>query len=432
MFLFSLVLLSCSSGVDKGVMSLGYTVIDVGSDVGKGRVVDLSEIASDITYIPLESKSDSFIGGVPVVFFENERIYVKSGRSFKVFDKSGKYLFTFDRRGRGPEEYVRGLPKIEKKTGNFYAEHLKGGGNSVLKTYSRDGHFKKEIAIPSVQNRLLSLSKAIPNCYIFDLFNYSKKSVVLERDNEIYSILVDTLSNVLGKIPKLPIDPRLVLKKSGKIPLNSKESSQPHDLKMAESLESASLQTIHFFKDSIRTCDYYGDTIYSYIGNNRLHPRYVMDYGKYASSKIYLNEITYYSGKLITFKNTIYYETDKFLLLYFYLRDYAHEPYFGKQFYNHLIEREIRGSYGYYNKETNKFTFLNHPKKKTPGFRDDIAEGPPFVPTYLSDDNYMITLCYAHTLIDYASSNEVSEPLKKIIDGLKDDDNPVAILVKLK
>lgn len=181
LFLFSLVLLSCSSGTDKGVMSSGYTVIDVGSDVGKGRVVDLSEIASDITYIPLESKSDSFIGGVPVVFFENERIYVKSGRSFIVFDKSGKYLFTFDRRGRGPEEYVRGLPKIEKRTGNFYAEHLKGGGNSVLKIYSRDGHFKKEIAIPSVQNRLLSLSKAIPNCYIFDLFNYSKKSLVSER-----------------------------------------------------------------------------------------------------------------------------------------------------------------------------------------------------------------------------------------------------------
>lgn len=44
----------------------------------------------------------------------------------------------------------------------------------------------------------------------------------------------------------------------------------------------------------------------------------------------------------------------------------------------------------------------------------------------------MITLCYAHTLIEYASNNEVSKPLRKIIDALKDEDNPVAILVKLK
>lgn len=244
--------------------------------------------------------------------------------------------------------------------------------------------------------------------------------------------MIDTLSNVIGEVPRLPIDSRIVLNKSDKVSLKSKINSQPHDLKVAESLESASLQSIHFFKDSIRTYDYYGDTIYSLHDNRHLYPRYVMDYGEYASSKIYLNEITYYSGKLITSDNTIYYETDKFLLLYFFLRDYAHEPYFGKKLYNHVIEREIRASYGYYNKETNKFTFLNHPKKNMPGFRDDIAEGPPFVPTYLSDDNYMITLCYPHTLIDYASNNEVSEPLRQIIDGLKDDDNPVAILVKLK
>lgn len=62
LFLFALVLISCNSGVDKGDKSLDYTVIDVGSDVGKGRVVDLSEIASDITYIPLESNAESFLG----------------------------------------------------------------------------------------------------------------------------------------------------------------------------------------------------------------------------------------------------------------------------------------------------------------------------------------------------------------------------------
>lgn len=147
-FLF---LISCNSRIDKGDQNLGYIVIDVGSDIGKGRVVDLSEIASDITYIPLETTSDSFSSGSPVVIFENDRIYVRGAKVIKVFDKSGKYLFTFDRRGRGPEEYTGTTPWIEKGTGNFYIESFKGG-NKVVKTYYRDGNFKKDIIMPYGQD----------------------------------------------------------------------------------------------------------------------------------------------------------------------------------------------------------------------------------------------------------------------------------------
>ena len=38
LFLIALFLISCNSGVDKGDKSLDYTVIDVGSDVGKGEL----------------------------------------------------------------------------------------------------------------------------------------------------------------------------------------------------------------------------------------------------------------------------------------------------------------------------------------------------------------------------------------------------------
>lgn len=191
-------------------------------------------------------------------------------------------------------------------------------------------------------------------------------------------------------------------------------------------------QALHFFKDTIRLYDIYSDTIFSFVDTNKLIPRYVMDYGQYAPSKIYLNEITLSSGNLISLDNHLYFETEKFLLLNFLLRDYAHEPFYGKRSYLHIKEQEIRDSYGYYNKKTNEFTFLNQSKKSMRGFRDDIQMGPPFVPSYLSDNNYMITICSAHSLIEYASNNEVSAPLRIIIDALKDNDNPVAILVKLK
>ena len=157
-----------------------------------------------------------------------------------------------------------------------------------------------------------------------------------------------------------------------------------------------------------------------------------MDYGQYSPSKIYLNQITRNSGKLISLANTFYYETDNFLLLDFLLRDYAHEPFYGKKSYLHIKEQEITDSYGYYNKITKQFTLLNHPQKEMSGFREDMQQGPPFEPVYLSDDNYMLAVYYPQDLIDYASKNKVSEQLSKVIDGLKESDNLVIALVKLK
>ncbi|MDD2284804.1 MAG: 6-bladed beta-propeller, partial [Paludibacter sp.] len=144
LILISAVLFGCSSGANRHGNSDGLTVIDVGSDVGKGRVVDLSEIAQEITYIPLETTNGSYIGRAPVVYFENDRIYVKSHGVIKVFDMSGKYLFTFDRRGRGPEEYIYSAPKIERGTGKFYAESPNSDRSVTVRIYTREGDYEKE------------------------------------------------------------------------------------------------------------------------------------------------------------------------------------------------------------------------------------------------------------------------------------------------
>lgn len=424
-------LISCNSGNNKVDQGLGYTVIDVGSDVGKGRVVDLSEIASEITYIPLETNRNSFIGRSPVVSFENERIYVRSASITNVFDKSGKYLFTFNRKGRGPEEYPDGRPLIEKGTGNFYIECMKGGNigvDKVVKTYDRDGNFKREITMPPFKpfskDRMLSLKEYLSNYYICRIIALDP-SVNMDED-QFRVVLFDTLSNVIGYIPNPPLDPRIVSGIRSDIPLPEGRRAQ----NPAQKYEIGGV--LHTFKDSIRMYTFYGDTIYTYIDSNRLKPRYFLDYGQYAPSKIYPNQITQHSGKLISLASTFYYETDNFLLLDFLLRDYAHEPFYGKKSYLHIKEQEIRDSYGYYNKITKQFTLLNHPQKDMPGFCEDIEKGPPFVPIYLSDDNYMLAVYYPQDLIDYASKNKVSEQLQTVIDGLKESDNLVIALVKLK
>lgn len=428
LILICAVLFGCSSGVDRQGKSDGLTVIDVGSDVGKGRVVDLSEIAEDISYIPLETNDDSFIGMVPVVFLENDRIYVRYRGVFKVFDMSGKYLFTFDRRGRGPQEYTYTSPNVERGTGKFYAECPNSDRSVTVRMYTREGDYEKEFTVPAVKNRILRMSKSKENVYSFTFINdFIPQVDGIEVDiDKVSKLLFDSLSNIIGFLPELPIDSRVVLGTEVRTKTeDGREFLNPH-------VKDDVPQAFHFYKDTIRTYKQYNDTLYSFYNGNQLVPRYILDYGPYAASRIDLDQISNKKGKVITVDNNHYYETDRFIMFSFVLREYAHEPYFGKYFFHQVKEREVRESYALYNKLTGEFTFLNLPLPKTPGFREDFEQGPPFLPSYLSDKNYMAAVYYAHTLKEYAATHEVSDSLRAIIDGLEDNDNPVIALVKLR
>ncbi len=129
LFLIALMLchISCSNrDVKNPSNDVNVTTINVEKNIGIGRIVNISEIASNIKYIPLETNENSFIGKGALVFYENGRIYVKFSRIVKVFNSDGKYLFTFNRTGRGPQEYSNnGHIQIEKRTGNFNVKDFK-------------------------------------------------------------------------------------------------------------------------------------------------------------------------------------------------------------------------------------------------------------------------------------------------------------------
>ena len=144
----SVCLCSCkNTKTGKQVDNPDLKTIDVGKSIGKGRIVNLSEIATDIKYVPLETNKSSLIGKGAVVFYENGRIYVRFLRTIlQVFDSTGKYLFTFNKIGRGPQEYIDGLIQIEKGTGNINVFESKGNIASI-KRYSPEGKFLSNILL---------------------------------------------------------------------------------------------------------------------------------------------------------------------------------------------------------------------------------------------------------------------------------------------
>jgi len=408
--------LSCSPNKGKEVKDL--RVIDVAGSIGGGRVVNLSEIATDIKYIPLETDSNSLIGFAPFIFYENERIYIRFSRIIKVFDKTGKYLFTFDRRGGGPEEYPSScLIEIEPESGNFRAKFLKGD-NTVIKTYSREGVFLRDLTLPGK----IQVSKTIkisPNLYM------SQFSPQIENEGkEYFAFLYDTLSRIEGYIPTPTVGVKnYKIKGENSTKIRNRRIYMP-DIKI--------FSYLHSFKNSPRIYTFLADTIYTYNKENGLVPVYALDYGKYMNEKVTLNSVTPTTGEFINISNSFYVETENYLLLDFYLRDFAHEPFMGKLIFNFGKIQERRDAYGLFNKKSGEFTLLNHPIKDTPGFKDDILDGLPFIPQYVSEEDFAVNIFYPDELIDYAANNQVSPELKKIIDTLKDTDNPVAVLVKLK
>lgn len=76
----------------------------------KSTVTKLSECASNVEYIPLQTTNNSLLGefAVKIVSVDN-KIYIKNsglGGEIMCFDIAGKFLFKLQNLGRGPEEYT--------------------------------------------------------------------------------------------------------------------------------------------------------------------------------------------------------------------------------------------------------------------------------------------------------------------------------------
>jgi hypothetical protein len=100
-FLLLALVFSAFNSIEKDPVN----VIDVLS-TPKSIMTNLSDIASDIEYIPLQTTPNSIIGRIISIKVRGNYIYVATvDRKLFCFDKSGKYLLNLNKVGKGPEEY---------------------------------------------------------------------------------------------------------------------------------------------------------------------------------------------------------------------------------------------------------------------------------------------------------------------------------------
>ena len=404
------ILISCSGKPERDSITLKE--IDVESNVGGGKIVPLSEVASEIQYIKLETKESSLIEHNQSVFIENDRIYVKSGskKHLTVFDMKGRFLFRFNRIGRGSEEYSKvQRVDIEPGTGNILISDYDN-----MKLYDRDGKFIKIIEFPKIEKSYFNFANFLSKDTIIATPNNatpdSKSYVIFNKESEVLKIL------------PMPVLPEIITK------VNYVTSNA-----LAYSVSGNS----NFIKGKDRSVIFYQecDTLFSLDKKLNYSPVYKIKLGRYAKRKVGRKDLDRVSGKHVSLSalqiNQAVFETPDYLCISYNLRDYAHEKY----------KWEVKSSkkviyltecISLYNKRTEAFTFLNHPQEGMSGFKEDFCNGPAFFPMNTTSDNSIVSILTAGYLIEYASENVVNGALKEIVATLNEGDNPIIAIAKLK
>ena len=402
---------AASCGSESGKAAKG--VIDVESAVGKGRVVNLSEIASDIRYIPLETNAESVIGNVWNLKFSKGKIYVSDNKyTISIFTEEGKFIKKFSRVGRGPEEYVD-ISTFQVNDTDGGIEILDRSGRIIR--YDAEGNFIEVIDKLYQKAR----SQAFVKISDFIVSSWYINSRSEERSETKYGVTAYRDSSDI-------ISEKTLTSYSG-----MKTQQIDGGMMVFMRIDPPSLVK---FKDEVRFMVSECDTIFSMDNKGQVSDKYVLSYGKYQAPKgqdfdSYTNNETNFITLATGFN-----ETERYMLFNFNLRALAPEP----------IERISKGLdgkesvnkntnvYGIFDKKKESLTFLNQPQKDKTGFKEDIKGGFPFWPRFTGNNGELINFRNALDIIMLAEESPENKFAVELASKLTENDNPVIVIVTAK
>jgi hypothetical protein len=363
----------------------------------KLMTVKLSDLGFvDIEYIPLETNKQSLISDIDNIFFHdykinkilmgNDYFLIKNGDKILKFKLDGSFIRTIGKIGRGPDELDH-LDDIvvNKTTQNIF---LVSSRQKRICLYSRSGELVKVVNIPFFLYDFSFIADRIL-CYCGDNSGINKNSFVL----------IDTLGHIVKSFPN------------------------KHPFKALNGIVVYTHENLFYtFSKTQYIKELYSDTIYSFV-NMDFKPHMVLEVG----------------NRLITPKVRSEYNSDNINANYIQpmnLMEFGDYVYFG--FINRFIQGDVKilGFLG--SKKNNYQAFFNLGE----GLANDLNGGPNILPLTTKDDNTIVSLIDAFTLKKYITTEEFikstpkypekKKELEKMASSLKETDNPVLILVKLK
>ena len=396
-FIFPFLIMSCQRKQNK----VRGTILTFDlSELPKPSNVKLSDLGFiDIEYIPLETNEQSLISGIDNIFFNEYNInkiiagkdyyLIKNGKRILKFRNDGSLISSIGRVGRGPNEFtnIEDLD-IDKENQDIY---ILSGWQKKMCVYSKSGEFKKTFDIPN-----------------------SGLSEFRFTDNNILFYNVNIQGNIENSFDLLNINGEIIKSFSNKYPFNKIKNNASG---------SAHENLFYRFNNLLFKKEIYSDTVYVF-NNLDFIPHFIIDTGE----------------RLITSKARSEFDAlyigENFIdpLNLFEFGDYV----FYAFIYKFVLPDDVL-IYGFIGSKNNDYQALINLGQ---GFINDLDGGPNIIPITTKDDNTLITIIDALKIKSHVSSEafknsspkypEKKNELEKLAASLKETDNPVLVLVRLK
>ena len=173
--------------------NLDKTVIPLADVVGSGEILNLSDYAKSVKYIPLEINDSVLVGNIEELIYEREHIFLYDfqSRQCRLFSEGGCHITDVGKVGQGPGEYVwiLAMSYVPKTGGILLSDPI---GNLLFDSV---GNFINRFQIePPEKYRILSTVAITDSLYFSHLgggkdFRYHALVWGQKDSNQIYQIL---------------------------------------------------------------------------------------------------------------------------------------------------------------------------------------------------------------------------------------------------
>lgn len=362
----------------------------------KPSTIKLTELGfADIEYIPLQTNELSLISDINIVFFNDYSInklisvedffIIKNRDRVLKFGQDGSFLARIGKIGRGPTEInqIEDLD-VDRTNNNVF---MVSGWQKKFYQYSPKGDFNNTFKVPFYVREFRFIDDMIL-CYCGNN----------RGDNENSFVLFDKQGNTVKKF-------------SNKYPFTQKSGyGFTHEI------------LFYTHNKKLLTKEICSDTVYSF-DNKSFKPYFVINVGK----------------KQITSK--VRSESNMYEICANYIQPMNLLEFGGFVFYafiDKFVEGDVR-IYGFIGSKKYNYQVIFSLGE---GITNDIDGGPGIIPLTTKDDNTIITLIEPLTLKRHILSEEFKKStpkypdkkkeLKEFASRMKETDNPILVIVKMR
>ncbi len=354
-------------------------------DQAEYKQLNLSDYVASLEYVPLETTPECLIDKYPNFYVLDKYIVASTWKQCFLFDRNGKFIREIGHAGKGPEEYnstMSGETMNEEKQTVL----MRGWGN--IMEYSFEG---------KVTGHLSLLKNMCATACVSD--SIWAQGIVNQNGDAPNQLMFVNRAEVIDSIPNHQF------------------------FEIGHTSMRSFIFECHFYRhqDDLYYKNLFNDTIF-HIQNRELRPTWVFDMGDYhlpysirANPETFFDEIRKYNQveKVL--------ETDPFLLF--------------------SVKREKGDSAFIFDKQANKTVVLSK-EQNLNGFYNDVDGGMPFWPKHINRKQEMVSFLYAEDMKemltdDYFNQKNIQDKaahqqLKELLSRIKENDNPVVVIAKLK